>query len=259
MIYTKTNVDFISFFYVAILLTFYGCSSEEPFAFETQNFEANTILDCEFETCATFRINLLTIHNERPVCKKINTEIEKVACTILNVGENSSKDTLEAAILEFNNLYRDNKATFPDETPSYEASIHAELGFQCKDIVSIVVDSYIFTGGAHGYGSMTFLNIETKTGNRISNHDLFKNYTDFETYAEKVFRSTFNILEIESINSTGFFFENNTFRLPENIGCTNTHVILYYNPYEISSYADGPIEIKIKKEDVASYFAYNIL
>lgn len=259
MINTKTNTVLKLFIFFGILLVVQACNTEESFTFEKQNIAIEKLLDCKDNDCASLDINLLKIIDDRPVCKKINEEIEKVACAILNVGENTPQNTLKAAVVQFNESYRDITAEFPDEIPPYEASISSELSFQCKSMVSVLIDSYVFTGGAHGYGGISFINIETKTGKRIANQDLFKNYLDFVTYAEKVFRSKYEILENESINSTGFFFENEKFALPENIGITDTDVILYYNPYEISSYAEGPVEVKIKKEDVASYFAFDIL
>ncbi len=259
MINTKPNTGIKLFIFFGILFAIQACNTEESFTFEKQNIAVEKLLNCKDDDCASLDINLLKIHDDRPVCKKINEEIEKAACSILNVGENKPQETVKAAVVQFNESYKDITAEFPDEIPPYEASITSELSFQCKNMVSVLIDSYVFTGGAHGYGGISFINIETKTGKRIANQDLFKNYSDFAQYVEKVFRSKYEILENESINSTGFFFENEKFTLPENIGVTNTDVILYYNPYEISSYAEGPIEIKIKKEDVASYFKFDIL
>ena len=55
------------------------------------------------------------------------------------------------------------------------------------------------------------------------------------------------------------FFENDTFTLPENLGFSEEDVILVFNQYEIGSYAEGPIELRVKKSDVASFFKVNIM
>ncbi|MBQ0735821.1 RsiV family protein [Aquimarina celericrescens] len=259
MINTKTNITFWITFVIGFFLVITSCTTKEAFTFEKQNFTVDSLLDCKNIECASIEITLLKIVEETPVSKNINQEIERMACSVLNIGENETMGTLREEVNQFNVSYQEIHEKFGDEIPQYEANINCELGFACKSLISLALDSYIFTGGAHGYGSLSFLNIDTKTGKRIANKDLFKNYTEFENYAERVFRSTYEILENESINSTGFFFENDTFTLPENIGFTDTEVILYYNPYEISSYAEGPVEIKIKKEDVASYFAFDVL
>tara|TARA_B100000795_G_C22768110_1_gene426621 strand:+ start:1279 stop:1413 length:135 start_codon:yes stop_codon:yes gene_type:complete len=41
--------------------------------------------------------------------------------------------------------------------------------------------------------------------------------------------------------------------LPESIGMSNTEVIIIYNQYEIASYIDGPIEIRIPMDDAKPY------
>ena len=61
------------------------------------------------------------------------------------------------------------------------------------------------------------------------------------------------IPEDKPINSTGFWFENNTFYLPESIGFTKENVILLYNQYEIASYSSGPVELEISLEKVLPY------
>ncbi|GAA4279320.1 hypothetical protein GCM10022259_40450 [Aquimarina mytili] len=238
---------------------FYSCTKRKSFIFEKQNFATDQLLDCKTNDCASLEINLLKVVDDSQISSTINHEIEKVACAVLNTGDNQPQGTMKQAMQEFNSSYQKISTEFPDEIVPYEANIDCTLGFQCKDLISVVMDSYVFTGGAHGYGGVSYINFDPKTGKRISNKALFKSYTEFKKYAEKVFRSKHEILESESINSTGFFFENDAYALPENIGFTDKEVILFYNPYEISSYADGAIEIKLNKEDVASFFAFDIL
>ncbi len=258
MINTKPNTYSKFIFSLVILLGLYGCSKKESFTFEKQNFAVDQWVDCNTVDCASLEVNLLKVVVDSQISENINAEIEKVACAVLNIGENDPGGSMKEAIQQFNTSYQEISTEFPDEIVPYEANIDCELGFQCESLISVVMDSYIFTGGAHGYGSISYININPKTGKRIPNKELFKNYTEFEAYAERVFRSTYEILESESINSTGFFFEDEKFALPENIGLTDNEVILYYNPYEISAYAQGPVELKLNKEEVVSFFAVKI-
>ncbi len=259
MINTKPNSRLFSLFFVSFVLLLQACNTNESFSFEKQNITNKTHSICEGEACPSVDIHLVNIVNDSPICKNINKEIEKAACAVLNLEENSSSTEIKQAIKRFNRSYQEARQEFPEEIPPYEVSIDSEVSFQCQSMLSILMDSYVFTGGAHGYGAVSFINIDRKTGLPIKNKKLFRDYSAFKDYAERVFRSTYEILQSESINSTGFFFENDAFALPENIGFTDTAVILYYNTYEISSYAEGPIEIKMNKEDVASYFAFDIL
>ncbi len=63
----------------------------------------------------------------------------------------------------------------------------------------------------------------------------------------------------ESINSTGFWFENDRFYLPESIGLSKTNLLLVYNQYEIASYAGGPVALKIPLEELKEYLNFNML
>ncbi|MBQ4822028.1 DUF3298 and DUF4163 domain-containing protein [Aquimarina sp. MMG016] len=258
MINTKPNISLTTIFLLLIFTSFYNCNTKESYIFEKQRFDAKTIIDCEGTDCASLEINLIQSINDNSISAAINKEIESVACAILNIGENDPEENIENAINEFNFSFLGMKKRFPEETVPYEATIDCDLSCQNENMISIIMDSYVFTGGAHGYGGVSYINIDAKTGKRISNRDLFKKYKEFESYAEKAFRTQHDISKDKSINSTGFFFENDTFSLPSTIGFTDKEVVLLYNSYEISSYAEGPIELKLKKQDVASFFAFEI-
>ena len=246
------------FFLLIVLLGLYSCKNREALSFEKYNLTTDMLPDCRNEDCALLEINLLKIVEDHQIAYRINKEIDSVVCDILNTSENKSAATIREAVNRFNSSYQAILNEYPEETVPYEATIDCKLLFQCEDFISVSIDSYVYTGGAHGYGGITFINMDTKTGKRFSKKALFKDDSGFKNYAEKVFRSQNKIPQNQSINSTGFFFEDDMFSLPENIGFTDTNVILYYNPYEISSYADGPIELKLNKEEVALFFAVEI-
>ncbi|WP_405208699.1 PdaC/SigV domain-containing protein [Aquimarina sp. LLG6339-5] len=259
MINTKTNTSLKSLFLIAIFICFFSCQKNEPLSFHKRTIAINDYFDCKSSDCAITEIFLLESINETEIAKKINVQIEKAACTNLNVEDDTAIDNIEEALKNFNNSYQEIKKEFPEEIIPYEASINCDISYQNKFILSVLIDSYIFTGGAHGSGNSNYINIDTKTGAIISHKKLLKDVNNFSIYVEKVFREKYDIPKEQSINSTGFFFDNNTFSLPNNIGITETYIILFYNQYEISSYAEGPIELKLKKEEVADYFTTTIL
>ncbi|WP_299433587.1 DUF3298 and DUF4163 domain-containing protein [uncultured Aquimarina sp.] len=246
-------------FFLVFLVCFSSCETNESLTFQKRTIAIDDFFDCQTTDCAITEIFLLESITENEMSKKINLEIEKTACTALNLEDDSSLSTMEKAVQSFNNSYQEMKKEFPEEIIPYEASINCDISFQNSTLLSVLIDSYIFTGGAHGSGNSTYLNMNLKTGEVIDNKNLIKNNIEFSSFAEKAFRKIHEIPENTSINSTGFFFENDTFVLPTNIGLTDTHLILLYNQYEISSYAEGAIELKFNKEKVAEYFSVNIL
>ena len=48
-------------------------------------------------------------------------------------------------------------------------------------------------------------------------------------------------------------FEDEKFQLPQNIFFTDKGLLLYYNSYEIASYADGPKELLFSYKEVNDY------
>ncbi|MCJ7759370.1 MAG: RsiV family protein, partial [Gillisia sp.] len=109
----------------------------------------------------------------------------------------------------------------------------------------------LFTGGAHGYTSVNYLNFNSKTGDQLWTKDIFED--EFKSYAEKLFRQKNDIPENQPINSTGLFFENDSFQLPQNIGFSKNKIILRYNAYEVASYAEGGIQLEIPIKDVEEF------
>ena len=153
----------------------------------------------------------------------------------------------------FKNGYLELQELYDDETTAWEAKIDGTVTFEDDNILTIALNSYLFTGGAHGYISKRFLNFNKKKGVELENWQLFIDEEDFRVFAEAVFREKQQIPKDKPINHTGFMFEQDSFYLPENIGFTKDGLKLLYNPYEVASYADGAIEILISHEAVKKY------
>ncbi|WP_298542207.1 DUF3298 and DUF4163 domain-containing protein [uncultured Aquimarina sp.] len=259
MINTKPNTIPRILFFLVIIVCFNSCDTNESLIFRKRTIAIDDFFDCQTTNCVITEILLVESITESKVSKSINRVIEKAACGVLNFEDDASLDTIEKALQNFNTSYQEILKEFPEEIIPYEASIYSDVSFQNSDILSIVIDSYLFTGGAHGSGNTRYLNMDLKTGKLIENKKLLNNYDEFSSFAEKAFRKTYEIPEDASINSTGFFFENETFILPTNIGITDDHLILWYNQYEIASYAEGPIELKFNKKEVSNFFSVDIL
>ena len=217
-------------------------------------FYSNT--DCS--PCAEISIEVPEAISNRKISETINNAIREEVISILSFDEEKSVTDIPAALISFNQGYEDLKTLFPDESIPWEAWIKGKIAFENKDLVTIELSSYIFTGGAHGYGSRRFLNFDKNKAMELSSDELFNNQQKFLDFAESQFRLKQNIPEGVSINSTGFMFERDTFYLPENIGFTQDGLILLYNPYEVASYADGTIELTLPYKEISEYLAIRI-
>lgn len=50
-------------------------------------------------------------------------------------------------------------------------------------------------------------------------------------------------------------FPGNRFDLPDNIGYSTKGLILHYNPYEVASYAEGPVVVTIPYSKAKKYLS----
>ncbi len=233
---------------ITLLLLLFSCGRGEHLTFERTTFTNESCIQCP-----QVRIELPKVLDNRKISKTVNDALREEVISLLSFDEEYQASSIEEAITSFNGGYEEVKRMFPDENMLWEATIEGEISYENEDILCIALDSYIYTGGAHGYGSTRYLNFHKKGGEELERDELFKELQPFKEYAEKQFRRLQEIPMDQSINSTGFMFEQDEFYLSENIGFTNYGLKLLYNPYEVASYADGSIEIILAYADVKKY------
>jgi hypothetical protein len=242
-------------------LTLITCKDEVPLRFSSESFTEEAFDICKTVSCPEITINYIKAAGDKSTSGNINSEIISYITAALNIGEDSipkAKTIIEAAS-DFIKVARLHAADFPDMSAEYFAEINISELYYSTELVSIEMHKYLYTGGAHGSGNTFFLNIDPQNGNEIPSKALFKNSIDFKAFAEYKFREAHKISSDESINSTGFSFENDSFYLPNSIGFIETNLIILYNQYEIASYADGPIELKIPLEEVKKYLNFKVV
>ncbi|NAS31172.1 DUF4163 domain-containing protein [Flavobacteriaceae bacterium R38] len=225
-------------FSVFILLIF-SCSKNQDLTF--QNSEMS-IDDCD--NCPLIKVDIPEAEENSDIAIKINTILAEKVIEIIDFSEEKELENIPEAIQSFSSSYKELVKEFP-ESVKWEATVDGSISSRHKEIICIQLNSYMFTGGAHGYNAVTYINFNLKSGNELSPSDFVKDIDKFTLMAEKMFRKQEDIPLDKNINSTGFMFENDQFHLPENIGFTENEIILFYNQYEIASYADGPKTIEI--------------
>lgn len=236
-----------------ILALLAGCQNKTSLAFEP--FEINS---APCKDCPEVKISLPEALGKSKIAVSINNALTEEVIAMLIFDDSTSVTTPEEAMTSFEKGYSQMKALYPDEAIGWEAKINAEVSFEDSERISIQMDSYTFTGGAHGYGATRFLNFDKKKGGELDRRELFLDESKFERFAETKFRLQEKIPYGQGINSTGFMFEQDRFYLPENIGFTTDGLLLHYNQYEVASYADGPVELTLPFGEVNKYLAHPV-
>lgn len=213
-------------------------------SFETQQYE-KSIPDCE-KLCPEIDIKIPIAKDGGLVSDSINKKVFAVSRQIVSFQEKEFEATSFDELTEvFINSYNKLQKEFPGERFPWEAKIDGKVGYTSDNIINVIIESYTFTGGAHGYSGTNSLLFDAKNGKIIPIKSLFTDVFAFSKFAESKFRKEFELTETENINSKGLMFEDDVFSLPVNIIYKNDGIILFYNTYEIASYADGKKELFI--------------
>ena len=230
-----------------------SCGKQENMVFEQNEYKSENCSDCP-----EIRVKIPLALDKRKISQTVNNALREEVISLLSYDEDQQPGDIPEAVSSFKKGFEKLQDEFPDDTAPWEANIDAIVSFENKELLSISLNSYIFTGGAHGYGSTRFLNFNKATGQELDRSELFKNQKKFIEYAEDRFRRQEEIMADQSINSTGFMFDRNEFYLPENIGFTEKGLKLLYNPYEVASYADGTVEILLPYREIRKYLKLKI-
>ncbi|GAB5401621.1 MAG: hypothetical protein Aureis2KO_32060 [Aureisphaera sp.] len=249
---------------LSLLIPFFilSCTNEPPFALIQESFTEKDLAICANDPCSSVVIDYPKANGNPAVASKVNAQIEAWVAHVLFLGEDgvSSNKTIENAAKDFILAYRDHQADLPSsiDTGGYEAEINIEVSHESPELTSLVMDHFIYTGGAHGNGAITFLNIDRNTGDALTIDQLFSNRKAVTAIVEAEFRKQHDISKGSSINEPGFWFENDTFSLSETVGFAEGYLFLTYNPYEIAPYSEGIISLKVPLEQIDEYLNFEL-
>ena len=244
-----------------LMLVFTGCKKDKEekevqrqiaLRFEKESLVKKAGENCDTAEydCSIIVLNVVRAEGAPGVSENINRNLDEHIIKLISTQENSATSNLEELSEEFLADYRTAAENFSEEPP-WEAYVDQKVYLRSDSLISVGVTTEIFSGGAHGYKTLTFLNFDPTTGKILSKNDIFER--DFTSFVEQKFREEQGIPKDENINSTGFWFKNETFSLPENIGFSDEKVILVYNSYEIAPYAAGDIVMEIPLEEVRPF------
>lgn len=247
----------ILLFLVSIAVT--SCK-KTPLVATPASFSHTDLASCRNVECPEIQVDYLVYSQRAQVADSINKHIKDFIVETLYLGdpiENPQANTTDQAAQHFIDMYWTHNAEFPGLAIDYYAEILVTEQLKSKDMLSLFLRRYMFTGGAHGYGSVRYLNFDAQTGDTLTTAQLFTDIEQVTSIAETFLRKQYAIPKEAGINSTRFWFENEIFHLPETIGFTPTNVIFHYNQYEVASYADGPIILEIPIQQLQDFMIFD--
>lgn len=169
--------------------------------------------------------------------------------------EGGSAYTIDSAVQVFVNLHRE----WINEAPAsavgnFAAECMDTLLFQSDSCLTIQLNGYTYTGGAHGLPVTAVQSFSVLDGRQLHWPDLVTDTVQLQLLAEKKFRAVRSeLFEPDQEGNPGFEFDETfPFKLPDNYGLVAEGVLLYYNHYEVTPYAFGPTSFVLSRADLSA-------
>ncbi len=134
---------------------------------------------------------------------------------------------------------------------SFEASF--KTSYLSNDFLSIVLDYYEFTGGAHGnYFSQGFY-FRLSDGQLRQLNDIIKE-TQFENLSLFCEQEILKQLNTNSLIDAGLFEEEIHLNSEQDFYIKLNYLIIQFDPYKIAPYSFGIIEVELSFERIKNLF-----
>jgi hypothetical protein len=173
------------------------------------------------------------------------------------VFKSSGEQTLPSLVKNFIAGFNDFKDQFPEVKSIWYVHVKTEIAYQNPDFISIITTTDSYTGGAYSNNEVNYDNFSSY-GDRVNDLKFF--FLDKEQLlytAENEFRNLKNIAKEKSLADAGFSFKNDEFSLSDEFGFTNEGFVVYFNNYEIASFAEGFTELVIPFESLGTNYRFH--
>jgi hypothetical protein len=184
--------------------------------------------------------------------KTINDSILKfVKSSISTFEQEESNADIPVAklVVEFFNEYEGFVSDFPDFEMPWAIEIKGKVLYNSGSIVSLELENYSFTGGAHPNYETSLLSFDLIEKKTLSIEDIISDKEKLKAIAEDKFRYARNLSKEESLENAGFLF-GDSFTLPANYALTENGLYLFYNPYEVGAYVLGYTSFTIPYKEI---------
>jgi len=216
----------------------------EPWKLEFNSLKKSEA-DCSGDTCTYIELSIPVLKGGTVEARsRINDYIDATFREALKsrLPEPNSTAPFPDLAESFLEGYKLFNMEFPESDVAWFLELKGDSSFLSEDYFTAIITDNDFMGGAHPNAYTTIQSFDLKNGRTI---DILSRYDSASVYnmAEDKFRMIHEIPDSLGLNEAGMMFENGKFALPENSGLTPKGLLLYYNSYEVASYATGPTQI----------------
>lgn len=152
----------------------------------------------------------------------------------------------------------------PEDVPAwynYEYQLNSEMTKGKDGIWNYILTNYQYTGGAHPNTEITCFNINPKTGEILSEEDVF-NVKDTANICKLIMNELIKevnkrsgidtVTSLDGLQAMGILLDTYLY-IPSNFILGKDGVTFYYNRYEIAPYSAGDFRLTVNYDDIQSY------
>ncbi len=229
--------------------------------FKMLNFKLNQKLFPEFIDSPAASFNFLFPDPQWVVNLKINDSIRRALLKIY-IAEDSNPKQISSVIQNYLNVLgrqyqEENRDSYDpngfNDLLNNEFTVTPWIACNTGFILSIAINKYAYTGGAHGLEATQFINLNLKNGKNYRINDLFDTSNSFiagklRQLISLKLKEQYGLDENQPLTDASFF--TNEVDLPVEFYITPTGIVFYYNEYEIAPYSMGSIKVFLKWNEV---------
>lgn len=205
----------------------------------------------ETQNCATIKVSYPKVLDAGSP-EAIDALNQFIQGQLLDYGDENGKKP--ASLDELANMFIGDYLQDPNPLGNWEMDRTATVSFSAEHLVTLNFSEHGYTGGAHGFSGQRYFVLDTNNGQQLTLGDLLNPGYEGElnVAGERAFRQVRDIPPDASLESAGFWFENNTFSVNNNFGVMEDGLVFAFNPYEVAPYALGPTEFTVPYDDIGS-------
>lgn len=202
-------------------------------------YDINYPILMPFATCFKTSFYDMTIINN----------INQTICNDIMKYKNEIKKQSKEYEKEYINVFSKSKEEYFKY--QYQVIVDYKVTYNKSHVISIPIQKYEFTGGAHGMTYLDSYNYDLRNGKRLKISDMFKKDVDYKKIVDSFIKDNINKnQELYFTGDEGFkgISDNQQFYIEDD------GLVVYFSLYEIAPYYVGIPKFKLTFDEFGKYF-----
>ena len=152
-------------------------------------------------------------------------------------------------IAETLDFLKEEEGSFGTSMFNHEYLLNSEISMEeDADIINLILDLYVYEGGAHGSSPISCYNISAHDGHLVDLEEIYSaGYESFVLPAiEKALMAKAGVSSYDQIHNAGYFSDVELY-IPDNYIIRNDSIDFYFNEYDIAPYYMGTTKVTIPR------------